>query len=78
MDDRPCSVSLVDDRAMVQRSLRFVLDVYDDLDVVAEARDGAEAVELVKLVEDLRPSVVVLNINMSGSPWTAKMTTATP
>jgi DNA-binding NarL/FixJ family response regulator len=68
----------VDDLAMVQRSLRFVLDVYDDLDVVAEARDGAEAVELVKLVEDLRPSVVVLNINMSASPWTAKMTTATP
>jgi len=53
---------------MVQRSLRFVLDVYDDLDVVAEARDGAEAVELVKLVEDLRPSVVVLDINMSASP----------
>jgi DNA-binding NarL/FixJ family response regulator len=61
-------VSLVDDLAMVQRSLRFVLDVYDDLDVVAEARDGAEAVELVKLVEDLRPSVVVLDINMSASP----------
>ena len=55
------NVLLVDDHAMVRQGLRSVLDAYDDLHVVAEARDGAEA---VALVEDLRPRVVVMDINM--------------
>jgi DNA-binding NarL/FixJ family response regulator len=46
---------------MVRQGLRSVLETYDDLHVVAEARDGAEA---VKLVEDLHPRVVVMDINM--------------
>lgn len=54
-------VLLVEDHAMVRQGLRSVLDAYDDLHVVAEARDGTEA---VKLVEDLRPRVVVMDINM--------------
>ena len=54
-------VLLVDDHAMVRQGLRAVLDAYDDLHVVAEAGDGAEA---VKLVGDLRPRVVVMDINM--------------
>ncbi|MBS0183095.1 MAG: response regulator transcription factor [Nitrospira sp.] len=54
-------VLLVDDHAMVRQGLRSVLDAYDDLHVVAEARDGAEA---IKLVEDLHPRVVVMDINM--------------
>jgi CheY-like chemotaxis protein len=54
-------VLLVDDHAMVRQGLRSVLDAYDDLQVVAEARDGEEA---VKLVEDLHPRVVVMDINM--------------
>jgi PAS domain S-box-containing protein len=54
-------VLLVDDHAMVREGLRSVLDAYDDLHVVAEAGDGAEA---VKLVEDLHPRVVVMDINM--------------
>lgn len=54
-------VLLVDDHKMVRQGLRSVLDAYDDLQVVAEAGDGAEA---VKLVGDLRPRVVVMDINM--------------
>jgi len=54
-------VLLVDDHAMVRQGLRAVLDAYDDLHVVAEAQDGAEA---VKLVGDLHPRVVVMDINM--------------
>ena len=54
-------VLLVDDHAMVRQGLRSVLDAYDDLQVVAEARDGEEA---VKLVGDLHPRVVVMDINM--------------
>ncbi len=39
-------VLLADDHPMVRRGLRFVLDAEADLEVVAEAGDGAEAVEL--------------------------------
>jgi DNA-binding NarL/FixJ family response regulator len=39
-------ILLADDHPMVRRGLRFVLDAESDLEVVAEAGDGAEAVEL--------------------------------
>ena len=54
-------VLLVDDHAMVRQGLRSILDAYDDLHVVAEARDGAEAVQLVS---EFHPRVVVMDINM--------------
>lgn len=54
-------ILLVDDHAMVRQGLRSVLDAYEDLHVVGEGRDGVEA---VKLVEELRPCVVVMDINM--------------
>ena len=38
-------ILLADDHAMVRRGLRLVLDTEPDLEVVAEAGDGAEAVE---------------------------------
>jgi len=39
-------VLLADDHAMVRRGLRMILDAESDLEVVAEAGDGAEAIEL--------------------------------
>lgn len=39
-------ILLVDDHALVRRGLRLVLDAEPDLEVVAEAGDGAEAIEL--------------------------------
>ncbi|HMS82789.1 MAG TPA: response regulator transcription factor [Nitrospira sp.] len=54
-------VLLVDDHAMLRRELRTVLDSYDDLLVVGEGRDGVEA---VRLVDELGPHVVVMDINM--------------
>jgi DNA-binding NarL/FixJ family response regulator len=44
-------VLLADDHAMVRRGLRMVLDAEPDLEVVAEAGDGAEAVELAMSTE---------------------------
>ena len=39
-------ILLADDHAMVRKGLRMVLDAQPDLTVVAEAGDGAEAIEL--------------------------------
>lgn len=54
-------VLLADDHALVRRGLRMVLDAEPDLEVVAEAGDGAEAIE-----RGLAPEVdlVVLDITM--------------
>jgi len=60
-EPRRIRVLLVDDHAMVRQGLRSVLDAYPDVDVVGEAANGEEAVEMV---EQLRPSLVVMDINM--------------
>jgi PAS domain S-box-containing protein len=57
----PIRVLLVDDHAMVRQGLRSVLEQYDDVTVAGEACNGAEALDQV---ETLRPSVVVMDINM--------------
>jgi PAS domain S-box-containing protein len=54
-------VLLVDDHAMVRQGLRGILDGYRDLQVIAEAADGQEAVELARL---LSPDVVVMDVNL--------------
>ena len=57
----PARILLVDDHALVRRGVRMILDQEPDLTVVAEAGDGAEAVELARTV-DL--DLVVLDIAM--------------
>jgi DNA-binding NarL/FixJ family response regulator len=54
-------ILLADDHAMVRRGLRLVLDAEPDLEVVAEAGDGAEAVELGL---DPRVNLAVLDVTM--------------
>ncbi len=54
-------VIIADDHNMVRRSLRMLLEKTDDIEVVDEARDGQEAIELV---ERLAPDVVVMDIVM--------------
>jgi DNA-binding NarL/FixJ family response regulator len=55
---------IADDQAVVRAGLTIVLGVESDIDVVGEARDGAEA---VRLVRDLRPDVVCMDIRMPGT-----------
>jgi DNA-binding NarL/FixJ family response regulator len=50
-------ILLADDHAMVRRGLRLVLDAEPDLEVVAEAGDGATAVERA-LLDDVDLAVV--------------------
>lgn len=62
MDDR-IRVLLVDDHQVVRRGLRTFLEVQDDIEVVGEAADGAQAVELA---EELRPDVILMDVKMPG------------
>lgn len=55
------TVLLVDDHTVVRQGLRMVLEVEKDIRVIAEARNGREAVESVK---KYRPDVVVMDIAM--------------
>jgi DNA-binding NarL/FixJ family response regulator len=52
---------LADDHAMVRRGLRLILDAEPDLEVVAEAGDGAEAVQRA-LTEDV--DLAILDVSM--------------
>jgi NarL family two-component system response regulator LiaR len=54
-------VLIADDHAVVRDGTRQILEQEDDMEVVAEAADGAEA---VKLAGSARPDVAVVDINM--------------
>ena len=52
---------LVDDHTMVRQGLRSLLESYEDVMIVGEGSNGEEAIELV---EQLRPALVVMDLNM--------------
>ncbi|CAL9552269.1 Oxygen regulatory protein NreC [Nocardiopsis dassonvillei] len=56
-------VLLADDQALVRAGFRALLDSADDIQVVAEAADGEEAVRLARAE---RPDVVLMDIRMPG------------
>lgn len=59
----PIRVMVVDDHDLFRTGLRRLLEEHDELEVVADARRGDEAI--ARAVE-LRPDVVVMDINMPG------------
>jgi len=54
-------VLLVDDHAVLRDGLRSLLSLHDDIDVIAEADDGVEAIQRVR---QHNPDVVVMDIAM--------------
>ena len=57
----PIKVLLADDQALVRSGFRLLLEVEDDITVVGEATDGAEAVSMARAN---RPNVVLMDIRM--------------
>ena len=65
---------IVDDQELVRTGFRLFLETQDDLEVVGEAGDGEEAIELA---HDLRPDVILMDIRMprvDGVEATARLT----
>ncbi|MCK4743707.1 MAG: UvrY/SirA/GacA family response regulator transcription factor [Sulfuriflexus sp.] len=56
-------VLLVDDHELVRTGIRRLLDDFDDIEVIAEAETGEEG---IKLVREIRPQVVLMDVNMPG------------
>ena len=57
----PIRVLVVDDHALFRRGLQMVLEQEDDIEVVGEAGDGAEAVERAA---DAMPDIVLMDVRM--------------
>ena len=71
-------VIIADDHTILRQGLRTVLDNEADISIVGEASNGAEA---VKLSEELKPDVVLMDISMpimNGFEATAAIRTKVP
>jgi DNA-binding NarL/FixJ family response regulator len=60
----PIRVLLADDQALLRSAFRVLVDSEEDMEVVGEAADGAEAVRLAK---EHRADVVLMDIRMPGT-----------
>lgn len=56
-------ILLADDHVILRQGTRQLLEHESDMDVVGEASDGAEAVELVS---KLKPDIVIIDVAMPG------------
>ena len=59
----PITVLLADDQTLVRDGFRLILDVEPDVEVIGEASDGANAVELTVA---MKPDVVLMDVRMPG------------
>jgi NarL family two-component system response regulator LiaR len=59
----PIRILLVDDHEVVRQGVRAFFDVQEGFEVIGEAESGAEA---VKIVENLVPDVVLMDLIMPG------------
>jgi DNA-binding NarL/FixJ family response regulator len=58
---RNCRILLVDDYLPFREAVRNLLGIYEDIDIIGEARDGKKALDLATAS---RPDVIVLDLNM--------------
>jgi two-component system response regulator NreC len=71
-------ILLADDHAVVRQGFKMILSVHPDMEIVGEAGNGREAVQLA---EELRPDVIVMDVAMpelNGIEATRRVTEAVP
>jgi DNA-binding NarL/FixJ family response regulator len=74
----PIRIVIAEDQALVRRGVALLLSLETDMEVVGQACNGAEAVELARL---LRPDVVLMDLHMpvkGGVAATREITRALP
>jgi DNA-binding NarL/FixJ family response regulator len=54
---------LVDDQNLVRKGVRSLLELSTDIEIVAEAADGAEA---IRMLPEVNPDVMLLDMRMPG------------
>ena len=75
---KPTRILLVDDHAVVRQGFKMILDAQSDMEIVGEAANGREAVELAA---DLHPEIVVMDVAMpelNGIEATRRVIAADP
>jgi two-component system response regulator NreC len=71
-------ILLADDHAVVRQGFKMILAAQPDMEIVGEAANGREAVELA---EQLRPDVVVMDVSMpelNGIEATRRLASSVP
>ena len=63
MTAKPVRILLADDHSLVRQGFRRILESHPDFEIIGEAADGRQAVEMT---EKLRPDVVVMDVAMPG------------
>jgi DNA-binding NarL/FixJ family response regulator len=61
VSEAPIRVLIADDQALMRTGFRMILDAQDDIEVVGEAIDGADA---IRQFQQLSPDVVVMDVRM--------------
>ena len=63
MNTEAASIMLVDDHPLLRKGLRQLITMSGDMEVVAEAGNGGDA---IKLAVELDPDLILLDLNMQG------------
>ncbi len=59
----PIRILIADDHLIVREGLRLILETADDMRLIGQAADGAEA---IRRAEELKPDVVLMDLRMPG------------
>ena len=61
MHHKKCRILIVDDYQPIRETMRNLLTLHDDIQVIGEAANGSEAIQMVAAC---RPDVILMDLNM--------------